>query len=176
MPQHSVRDLILDFPILENAFSNETGAFDGDSKGIWFERGEVNNETSFVSGEIKNEESGLQPNFSNSPSDKRRKTGKEEQSELTATEVAEDDLTSEQLGDSADAEDIDINLAETVASDDPGSNIEETNTKDNLSNYGRTMFYVKKKVFTKDDEDEWHLFKLTDSNPKLGRKYFNCYR
>ena len=185
LPQHSVSDLLLDFPLLKNAFSNETGAFDGDRKGIQFERGEVNKENDSKngtsSGEIKIEESGLQPDFSNSPSGKRRKKSKEEQSggiELNATEVAEDDLTSELLGDSTDAEDMDINLAETVASDDPGAKIEEseTNMKNNVSSYGRPIFYVNKKVFTKDDEDEWHLFKLNSSNPKLGRKYFDCYR
>ena len=36
LPQHSVSDLLLDFPLLKNAFSNETRAFDGDRKGIQF--------------------------------------------------------------------------------------------------------------------------------------------
>ena len=66
--------------------------------------------------------------------------------------------------------------AETVASDDPGSKIEESVKHETNMKNGSTIFYLNKKVFTKDNENEWHLFKLNGSKPKLGMKYFNCYR
>ena len=129
---------------------------------------------------------------SKSPFGKRRKNSIEannkQSSELGATDSARGDLNiSGLVGHSDKTEDIDITIGETMASDDPRSvkseNKEtETELETNLSSFGsgRTLFPLKngKKgmMFTKDDEHEWHLFKLNSSKPHCKSDYYRCHR
>ena len=102
--------------------------------------------------------------------------------ELNTNNTGGGDLnTADQLEDT-----IQRTFAQTVSSDQPGPvksesdlNNEETKLGTNFSP-GHTMFPVKKGkkglMFTKDDEHEWHLFKLNASKPKFKSDYYHCHR
>jgi len=100
--------------------------------------------------------------------------------ELSGNDFVGGELDSDQLGDTIQKSESDHVWGLKSESEHHLNNEEtETDLKKNFSP-GVIMFPVKKgkkgTMFTKDDEHEWHLFKLNGSKPKVESDYYHCKR
>ena len=118
---------------------------------------------------------------------KRRKTNTEVNDkrsiELISNAIGGDEMNSDQVLDTTQTTNVDISLAQTVPSDQAVSvKSEETETKvEKNFSHGRFILFPLKKgkkgmMFTKEDEHEWHLFKLNASKPRIESDYYHCHR
>ena len=137
---------------------------------------------------------------SRSPSSgKRRKKGEDfkDQSELSEQNIPKDELISDLLEDSEKTVNKDITVAEigdpawipglVESESELNSSIKESDFGEkfgkNLSIFSsdrNIVFPIKKgkkgMIFTKDDEHDWHLYKLNNSKPKAKSDYYHCHR
>ena len=115
---------------------------------------------------------------------KRRKTNTNTNNkrsvELISTTIGGDEMNSDQVLDTIQRTNVEISQ---VPSDQAVSvKCEETETKveKNFSHGRFTLFPLKKgkkgMMFTKEDEHEWHLFKLNASKPRIESDYYHCHR